>query len=169
LWPRPAEKARPGTQAAKDLLAYYEDQEKEPAWKDAVRHLSATEPAQRSAAASYLRDLLEQALKDELTGVGPLQASPFWGVGATSQARGLRERVAAAVAEAVPTAAAVPVVRWFLEHEKLTRLQAQVVKVVAGLQDPQADALFLELARSRILTPRSHGLLCRRSASERSG
>src|SRR5437660_6162879 len=56
--PRPATEARPGTQAAKDLLAYYKDQKREPPWKDAVRQLSATEPGQRSTAASYLRDLL---------------------------------------------------------------------------------------------------------------
>src|SRR5262249_24113415 len=83
LLPRqPVKEARPETQAAKDLLTYYGDQKQEPAWRAAVRHLSSTELAQRSEAAGYLRDLLDQALKDELIGADPLQPSPFWGVGA---------------------------------------------------------------------------------------
>src|SRR5260370_1255937 len=83
--------------------------------------------------------LLDQALKDELAGVAPWQASPFWGVGGTNPARGLRERMAAALGESPPTLAALPVVRWFLEREKLTRLQGQVLKGITGLQGPEAD------------------------------
>jgi hypothetical protein len=84
--------ARAATQAAKDLFAYYHDQQKEPAWQDAVRRLSAADPTERMHAATYLRDLLDQALKDELTGVGPLQMQPFWGGrGYQSSPRAARE------------------------------------------------------------------------------
>jgi hypothetical protein len=136
----------PVTQAARDLRAYYADAKKEPPWKASTRLLSSAELVQRAAAASYLRDLLDQALKDEQAGVVPWLASPFWDGGGTNPARSLRERIAAALAEAPPAPGAPPVVNWFLEHEKLTRLQGQALRAVTELQGPDADALILELA-----------------------
>jgi hypothetical protein len=144
--PRHVEAPAAATQAAKDLRAYYADDKQEPAWKAAVRRLSAVDPAECAQAASYLRDLLDQALKDEQAGIAPWLASPFWGNGGTNPARGLRERVAAALAATLPAPGAVPVVRWFLEHEKLSRLQGEVLNAVTGLQGPEADALLWELA-----------------------
>src|SRR5690349_1316187 len=38
--------ARPATPAARELLAYYQDQQKEPAWREAVRRLAAAESGQ---------------------------------------------------------------------------------------------------------------------------
>jgi hypothetical protein len=144
--PRPVEAPAAATQAAKDLRAYYSDDKQEPAWKAAVRRLAAADPVERAQAASYLRDLLDQALKDELAGIAPWQASPFWGNGGSNPARGLRERVAAALTATPPAPGAVPVVRWFLEHEKLSRLQGEVLNAVTGLQGPEADTLLRELA-----------------------
>jgi hypothetical protein len=77
----------PANQAAKDLRAYYEDEKKEPAWQDAIRRLSAADANQRTQAASYLNDFLDQALKDELAGADPRQPFLFWGEGPTSKAR----------------------------------------------------------------------------------
>jgi hypothetical protein len=134
------------SEAAKDLRAYYQDEAKEPAWQDAIRGLSAAEVTRRAQAASYLRDLLDQALKDELAGVDPRQPSLAWGQGPMSKARGLRESVAAALAKAEPTPSVLPVMRWFLEHEKLTTLQGETLKVIIRLQGAEADALLLELA-----------------------
>jgi hypothetical protein len=143
---RDAEGPPTGTQAAKDLHAYYADQEKEPAWRGAVRRLSEGDPAQQTKAAAYLRDLLAQALKDELAGLDPRQMSPFWGEGPTSKARELRQSVAAALGKAAPTPRVLPVVRWFLEEEKLTELQTEVIRIVTRLQGPEADSTLLDLA-----------------------
>jgi hypothetical protein len=143
--PRPQEPP-PATQAARDLRAYYQDSKKEPVWKEAVRQLSAAEPVERTKAASYLRDLLDQALKDEEAGAAPWQALPFWDGHGYNPARGLRERVAAALTEEPQAQGALPVVAWFLERERLTRLQGQALQAAARLQGPEADALFLPLA-----------------------
>jgi hypothetical protein len=144
LTPRPQEPS--ATRAGRDLRAYYQDATKEPAWKAAVGRLAAAEPAVRVQAASYLGDLLDQALKDEQAGMTPWQASPFWDGGVTNSARGLRERVAAALAAAPAAPGALPVVNWFLEREKLARLQGQSLQAATGLHGPDADAFFLQLA-----------------------
>src|SRR5947209_917451 len=51
--PRPQEPP-PATRAGRDLRAYYQDDKKEPPWKDAVRQLAAAEPGPRAEAAAYL-------------------------------------------------------------------------------------------------------------------
>jgi hypothetical protein len=134
------------TQAGKDLRAFYADWERKPPWRAAVRHLAAVDPAQRAQAASYLCDLLNQALKDEQSGVAPWEASPFWGSGGSNPARDIREQIAAALTSSPSTSGAVPVVRWFLENEKLTRLQGEVLPVLTSLNGPEVDDLLNELA-----------------------
>jgi hypothetical protein len=143
---RPRDDLAPATEAARELRVYYADGKKEPAWKDAVRLLSAEDGDKRTAASTYLTDLLDQALKDEEAGVSPWEASPFWDGGGTNPARSVRERIAATLAETPPTPGTLPVVKWFLEHEKLTRLQAQALRAVTGLQGHDANALLLNLA-----------------------
>jgi hypothetical protein len=143
---RPRDVPGPATEAARHLRGYYADSKKEPAWKDSVRLLAAEDADKRTAASTYLTDLLDQALKDEEAGVSPWEASPFWDGGGTNPARSVRERIAATLAETPPTPGTLPVVKWFLEHEKLTRLQAQALRAVTGLQGHDANALLLNLA-----------------------
>src|SRR4051812_35903652 len=80
-------------EAAEELRGYYRDGKKEPPWRAAVGHLSSEDGPQRDAAATYLRDLLDQALKDELTSAAPWRATPFWGSSGQNPARELRKSI----------------------------------------------------------------------------
>jgi hypothetical protein len=132
-------------EVADELNSYYADGKKEPAWRDAVKRLVAEDDGAADAA-SYLRELLEQALKDELTGAAPWRATPYWGNSGENPARELRKRIASALAEAPAARAAVPVARWFLDSEKLSQLQETALKAVTKAEGAEADGLLLDLA-----------------------
>jgi hypothetical protein len=140
--------ASPGAapEVAEELRGYYRDGKTEPPWRAAVGNLASTDGPQRHAAATYLRDLLDQALKDELAGAAPWRATPFWGSSGQNPARELRKSIAAALAKAPAAPAALTVASWFLDQEKLARLQVTVLDAVTKVEGEQADALLLGLA-----------------------
>jgi hypothetical protein len=130
----------------RQLRAYYENGGKEPPWKAALKRLSGKASAKRTKAALYLRALLDQALKDELSGAAPWQATPFWGSSGENPARNLRVAIAEALAKAPPSLATLTPVRWFLGHEKLARLQPEAFKAVTKLSGKKVNALLVDLA-----------------------
>jgi hypothetical protein len=131
---------------AEELMAYYADSHHQPAWEDAIKRLASDDAAQRTGAAAYLHDLLDQALRDELSGTARWRATPYWGSSGENPARELRKWIANALAKGPATAAAVPVVRWFLDHEKLSQLQATALSAVTKVEGEEADTLLLDLA-----------------------
>jgi hypothetical protein len=131
---------------AEELKAYYADRNRQPPWEDAVERLGSDDAGRRDAAAAYLRDLLDQAQKDELSGASPWRATPFWGNPAENPARELRQYVATALAKAPAAPAAVPVVRWFLDHEKVPPFQETALAALTKAEGREADDLLLELA-----------------------
>jgi hypothetical protein len=133
-------------EAASELKAYYQNGKNEPPWRAAVSRLATEDGPRRDVAAAYLRTLLDQALKDEVSGAAPWLATPFWGSSGQNPARELRKSIAAALFEAAATPAAIPVARWFLDHEKLSQLQATALGAVAKIEGKEADAVLLRLA-----------------------
>jgi hypothetical protein len=131
---------------ATELRRYYEDGQSEPAWQGALERLTSDTEEQRTAAADYLRDLLAQALKDEQSGTARWRATPFWGSSGENPARELRERIAESLAKAPASAAALPVVRWYLEHELLARLQVTALAAAVKVEGQEADTLLVGLA-----------------------
>ena len=140
----PTEAAEEDGQVARELAQYY-DSGKAPGWKGALGRLSSDDPGQSAQAASYLTDLLEQALKDELSGSAPWRATPYWGSFGENPARELRRSIAEALVRAKPASAAIPVYRWFLTRAKLASLQAEIMEGLLKLQGEQVDQLFEDL------------------------
>ena len=103
-----AEAGEEKAQVAGELKEYYASG-KAPKWRGALRRLSSDDPAQSAQAASYLTALLDQALEDELSGVAPWRATPFWGSSGENPARELRRYIAEDLARTKPAPAAVPV------------------------------------------------------------
>jgi hypothetical protein len=128
-----------------ELKAYYEDGNKTPAWEEAVRRLTSDDDGQQAAAAAYLRDLLDQSLEDELSGTARWHATPFWGGPAENPARQLRQYIAGALGKAPASPAVVPVVRWFLDREKVSRFQEAAFDGVTKVEGKEADSLLIEL------------------------
>lgn len=147
---------------AADLKAYYEESERQPflvfpddpprakkpaPWETPLKELSAAAPATREQAAAYLRALLDQALSDERSGKARWRATPFFHGESVNAAVTLRERIADALAESPATPAALPIVRWYLEHEPRPVVQQSTMKALARLNTQEADGLRVELAR----------------------
>jgi hypothetical protein len=132
-------------EVVQELKTYYQDREKAPAWQDAIKRLSSDDGGQQATAAAYLRDLLDQSLEDELSGTVRWHATPFWGGPAENPARQLRQYVADALAKAPAAPAAVPVVRWFLDREKVARFQETALEAVTKAEGKEADGLLTEL------------------------
>jgi hypothetical protein len=131
----------------KELKAYYEQQDKAPAFEAAIEKLASGDAKQREQATAWLTELLSQSLKDETSGAAPWRATPFWGSSGENPARNLRTSIARALAEAkqVP-AGALPVLRWYFDEEFLPALQHDAMAALNKLTTSDAVALRAELA-----------------------
>jgi hypothetical protein len=141
----PPDQPAPETDIAKQLQAYYRQGDKALNWREAVKNLSKPAP-ESTRAGKYLRDLLDQALKDELSGAAHRHATPYWGSSGENDARELRKWIAMELAEAPASPAALPAASWYLEKERISAFQADAMKAVVKVPGEEADALLLELA-----------------------
>jgi hypothetical protein len=130
---------------AKQLQAYYENGDRPPPWAEAIKRLSAGTAEPRAEAAEYLVALLDRALQDERSGKAPWRATPFWGSSGENPARNLREQIAGALAKAPGSPAALPVVRWYLDHEAVPRFQDKVLDALVRIDGKEADEYRLAL------------------------
>jgi hypothetical protein len=136
----------PAAEVSAELERYYQNGKNEPAWKPALQRLAAGDDDQRRQSARYLRELLARSLKDERSGKAPWRATPFWGAGPENPARLLRRRIAAELGKAKLSAAALPVLRWYLDEEPAPRSEADVMAALARITGPEADELRIGLA-----------------------
>src|SRR5688500_5172441 len=77
-----------------ELLRYYADQGRPPAWQAAVRRLAAREQSSRVLAANYLLELLAQTRVDERAQMEPWEAEPYQGSASHAPAHQLRGEIA---------------------------------------------------------------------------
>jgi hypothetical protein len=140
----PCPAADPKTEVAAQLKAYY-DKGTEPPWKEAVGRLKSTDLQERADAAGYLVAVLTRALEDERSGAAPWRATPYWGSSGGNPARRLREAVAGEVAGTPGSPAALPVLRWFLDHEPSAGTQERIVTGLDKLAGKEADDFRLAL------------------------
>jgi hypothetical protein len=131
-------------QLAKELEAYYQNG-KAPGWSEAIRNLAVAKPEQRAGAAKYLVMLLDQAQKDELSGKAPWRATPFWGSSGTNPAHSLRDEIARELVKAPTAPAALTVVAWYLDREKVASFQETVMAALGKLHGQEADRFRLSL------------------------
>jgi len=124
-----------------------------PPWEAPLKKLQSGNPDERADAAAFLRELLTQALEQETGGKAPWRSTPYWGGGADLPARDLRKEVAEALAEAAPLGASLPLIRWYLERERVPGHLGPVVRALGKLDGEQADALRAELGRILAQTP----------------
>jgi hypothetical protein len=126
-----------------------EDPENKPApppWDAPLKKLKDGTPNERVDAVAFLQELLTQALEHETSKKAPWRSTPFWGGGAEMPARDLRKEVAKELAKAAPSEASLPVIRWYLEKERVPGHLGPVVQALGKLDGEPADALRAELA-----------------------
>ncbi len=127
------------------LSKYYKAVNGAEFWKSAVDKVAKGAP-DSTAAGDYLRALLIQTAADEDSGKAPWRATPYWGSNGENPARNLRKAITKALAEQdALSEAAVPVIAWVLEHEKVLAIQhsaADALKITSG---DSADRLVAKL------------------------
>lgn len=156
-----ASAADPPPDARKALDRFYEERLKRPfirlpddpepkyvppPWEAPLKQLAAEKVDERRAAAAYLRQLLALTLEDETSGKAPWRNTPYWGGGADVPARDLRSAVADELAKGNPPAEALPVLKWYFEHERSDRFLPPVAQALGKIDGADADALRAELA-----------------------
>jgi hypothetical protein len=117
-----------------------------PPWDAPLKKLKAGKPDERADAVAFLRELLSQTLEHETSRKAPWRSTPYWGGGAELPARDLRKEVAEELANAAPLEASLPLIRWYLEKERVPSHLGPVVQALGKLDGKQADALRAELA-----------------------
>jgi hypothetical protein len=125
-----------------------DEPEKKPApppWDAPLKKLKAGKPDERARAVAFLRELLNQALEHETSRKAPWRSTPYWGGGAEVPARDLRKEFAEELATAAPLEASLPLIRWYLEKERVPGHLEPVVQALGKLESKQADALRAEL------------------------
>ena len=71
----------------------------------------------------------------------PWRALPFWGGGSEVPARDLRESVANELGKAGPLPDGLPVLRWYLENERIDTFLEPVITALGKLGDKEANVL----------------------------
>lgn len=117
-----------------------------PPWVEPLKRLASGKPKERERAAAYLCELVGQALEDEQSKSAPWRSTPYWGGGAEMPARDLRKEVAQALADARPMPDALPVLRWYLEKERVDAYLEPIVAALGKLDGEYADTLRKQLA-----------------------
>jgi hypothetical protein len=117
-----------------------------PPWEAPLKKLKVGKPDERVAAAAFLRELLSQALEHETSRKAPWRSTPYWGGRAEVPARDLRKEVAEELAKAAPLVASLPLIRWYLEKERVPGHLRPVVQALGKLDGRHPDALRAELA-----------------------
>ena len=144
-----AQKERPDAhalseQVTDDLARYYEDDEALDI--DMLFATLSAEDAQGGKwAAAYLVALLDQALKDELSGKVPWRATPFWGSSGENPARELRESIARRLSGAEPPPAALPICQWLLDSAKLPSIQDEAADALVKIKGQESRELIVEI------------------------
>ena len=131
-----------------DLLQYYREG-KVPDWRGALDRMASTDAEAASQAALTLRTLLDQALKDELSGGAPWRPTPYWGSSGENPDRELRKDIADALEQADGMPAALPVCQWFLDHAWLVNLQPKAAAALLKIKTKDADEHILQIISSR--------------------
>ena len=136
------------TAVQQELLDYYNNYNKgnNPPWEKALVGLASGTEDQRHKQARYLRELLDQALKDELSETAPWFITPYWGSNGENPARELRKHIAEKLENGDGVPAAMPLYQWFLESEKLSELQPKALKSLLKVNTKEAQQLILSLA-----------------------
>ncbi len=119
-------------------------------WKD----LKKDDAAKRTAAGQYLVALLRQAFADESNGRAEWQRSPAWGGGASSPARDFRRKLEEQIGAKAEGEAALEVVRWMIDQEKLPDGPAAAAKALKRIEGPAVEKLLGDL-----LAPHPHAAL----------
>jgi hypothetical protein len=115
-------------------------------WRSPLKQLASAKAEDRRAAATYLCALLAQALDDETSGKAPWGQSPYWDSGVNTPTRDLRKWFAEGLKLGEPCAEVLPVLKWYLEHERDDTFLEPVMAVLGKLDGADADALRAELA-----------------------
>ena len=121
-------------------------------WEEAMEELNAAEAATVQRGATFLRALLERSLADELSGEAPWKATPFWGSFRENPARNLRKAVLFELErmQVVPggrrAISHLPLLKWYLESEKLIALQQQAAEILEECTFEEAGPLAIEIA-----------------------
>ena len=148
------------SQASADLNRYYQERLRQPfiitdetpavkvtpPWEVPIKQLSTPNAEDRKKAADYLLEVVALAAEHERSKVAPWRATPYWGGGAEVPARDLRESVADELAKAGPLPDALPVLRWYLENERMDKFLEPVMAALAKLDGKEANSLRADLA-----------------------
>jgi hypothetical protein len=145
MFPPLAGSESPPDDVAKTLKAYYEGQ-KNIDYKASLKKLASVGTAESDEMAASLRALLTQAMRDDKSGKGPGEATPFFGEGGQNLARELRRWIAFELSQSEPLPAALPVLRWFFEKEFMPAFQVDAAMALAKLKGREAADLRAQLA-----------------------
>lgn len=129
----------------RDLQSWYADRAKAPPYASTVAHLQDADPATRRRASDYLTALLRQLWQDETGGNSPLRASPFWGAGATVDAREYRQMVAGELGQNGAGEEALEPAEFLLQNDLLDDVQASAVRVLHRVPCQRSSALALRM------------------------
>ena len=142
-----AVEADPVSDVRQALLTFYKGGDA-PSWKTAIETM-LSDASGAPEAAELVRDLLQQSLADEMSGVAPWQATPFWGDSGRNPARELRKSVTDALSERPGSEAALPVYEWLLGNEELPALQAEIMTAVVGIETDTGSEIIARLIGER--------------------
>ena len=149
------------TRATEALKRYYEGRLRQPfiitdptqkpkkvpaPWAEPIKQLSAAKGTDRREAASFLRALLDQALRHEKSGKAPWRATPYWGGGAEVPARDLRGIVAEELAKITPPSEALTLFRWYLDNETADKFLPFIMTALGKIDAKEANDLRAKLA-----------------------
>jgi hypothetical protein len=118
------------------------NEETAPLVRSVVADLSASDASNRERAAKWLVDFLRESLRVEHSSEKPDRHPRFW----KSDTRYLRSQIASALHEAQSLdAAALPVVRWYLDSEVVPWTQYSGAGAVNLIRGPEAAKLRREI------------------------
>lgn len=120
-----------------DLDAYYKDRKLPDALTKACRDLDADGARIRKVSGSYLLAMLQQLLADEVSGMSPVDSTPFWGESGVSVARELRKQVAKKLYAGRGPVETMPAALWLIHDEPLAELEVQGVKILGAIDNPR--------------------------------
>jgi hypothetical protein len=140
----PAAPGVEGRKAFDDLSAFYRGGNEVP-FDRAIADLAAPDSAARQAAGAYLLSLFRQSLADESNGRAPWHGTPYWGGGAESQARQLRNDLAKEFGTEAVGRDAVPAIEWLLGSEPVPSIQSSGLQALSRLDDVACTPLLLKV------------------------
>jgi hypothetical protein len=132
-----------GERAFQDLAGHYETPNKIPLFAKALDELA--DGGKRAAAAKYLLALFGQSFVDESNGRAEWGRTPYWGGGSVSPAREFRKQLAEEFGKRGGGEAALEIVRWLVEVERLPEGQTAAAQALRRIEAPGVEKLLAEL------------------------